>query len=69
MNDFVSLLVATLVFCIGYWASGLAVWLAIRFQIGPVHLAEGSLAQVALALALGLAAWRRAVQHRGARAA
>lgn len=58
MNDFVALLSAALTFCLGYWAAGLAVRLAVRLDLGHVHLGEGSLAQVALALAAAVAAWR-----------
>ncbi|MFH6782478.1 MULTISPECIES: hypothetical protein [Methylobacterium] len=58
MNDFVALLSAALTFCLGYWAAGLAIRLAVRSGLGHAHLGEGSLAQVVLALALALAARR-----------
>jgi len=58
MNDFVALLSAALTFCLGYWAAGLAVRLAVRLDVGHAHLGEGSLAQVVLAFLLALAAWR-----------
>ncbi|TNC13399.1 hypothetical protein FF100_11345 [Methylobacterium terricola] len=58
MNDFVALLSAALTFCLGYWAAGLAVRLAVRLDLGHTHLGEGSIAQIALALAVAVAAWR-----------
>ncbi len=58
VNDFVALLVAALTFCLGYWIAGTLVRFAVRYGLGHAHLGEGSLAQVALALAVGLAAWR-----------
>ena len=57
-SDFVALLLAALAFCLGYWVAGLAVRLAVRLGLGHAHLGEGSLAQVCLALAAGIAAWR-----------
>ncbi|KMO12784.1 hypothetical protein SQ03_23590 [Methylobacterium platani JCM 14648] len=59
-SDFVALLLAALTFCLGYGAAGLAIRLAIHLDLGHAHLGEGSLAQVVLALAAGIAAWRRA---------
>ncbi|SFV01543.1 hypothetical protein SAMN02799631_03835 [Methylobacterium sp. 174MFSha1.1] len=58
MNDFVALLLAALTFCLGYWAAGLVVRFAVRHELGHVHLGEGSLAQLCLALAVAVAAWR-----------
>lgn len=60
MNDFVALLLAALTFCLGYWAAGLVVRFAMRHELGHVHLGEGSLAQLGLALAVAVAAWRYA---------
>ncbi|KMO42567.1 hypothetical protein VQ02_02500 [Methylobacterium variabile] len=57
-SDFVALLLAALTFCLGYWAAGAAVRLAVRLGLGHAHLGEGSLAQLCLALAAGVAAWR-----------
>ena len=60
MNDFVALLLAALTFCLGYWAAGWAVRLAVRFDLGHAHLGEGSMAQLCLALVAAVAAWRLA---------
>ncbi|KMO43736.1 hypothetical protein VQ03_06570 [Methylobacterium tarhaniae] len=68
MNDFVALLLAALAFCLGYGAAGLAVRFAVQLGLGHAHLSEGSLAQVALALAVGLATWRWARSPGPARA-
>jgi hypothetical protein len=68
MNDFVALLLAALTFCLGYWAAGLAVRLAMRLDLGHAHLGEGNLAQVCLALAVAVAAWRFARGAGSARA-
>ncbi|AWN47924.1 hypothetical protein DK419_17655 [Methylobacterium terrae] len=67
MNDFVALLLAALTFCLGYWAVGFAVRLAVRLDLGHAHLGEGSLAQVALALVAATVTWHRA-RGAGARA-
>ncbi|GJD59989.1 hypothetical protein [Methylobacterium frigidaeris] len=68
MNDFVALLFAALTFCLGYWATGLAVRLAVRLDLGHAHLGEGSLAQLCLAVAGAVAAWRFARGAGSARA-
>ncbi|MGF3026383.1 hypothetical protein ACQVP2_26615 [Methylobacterium aquaticum] len=68
MNDFVALLLAALIFCLGYAAAGWAVRLAVRFDLGHAHLGEGSLAQLGLALAVAVAAWRFARRMGPARA-
>ncbi len=60
MNDFVALLLAALTFCLGYWLAGWAVRLAVRHDLGTTHLGEGSMAQLCLALAVAVAAWRLA---------
>jgi hypothetical protein len=60
MNDFVALLLAALTFCLGYWAAGLVVRFAVRHGLGHVHLGEGSLAQLCLALMVAVVAWRYA---------
>jgi hypothetical protein len=64
MNDFVALLLAVLSFCLAYWVLGLAVRLAIRLDLGSLHLGEGNLAQLCLAAAAAVLVWRRAVRHR-----
>jgi hypothetical protein len=65
MNDFVALLLAALAFCLGFLVLGLAVQVALRFQLGSPFLGEGNFLQVALAVGLGVAAWRRATRPGG----
>ncbi|GJD99362.1 MULTISPECIES: hypothetical protein [Methylobacterium] len=62
MNDFVALLLAALAACLGFMGLGLIVRLAVQFDLGSRYLGEGSFLQVALALGIGLAAWRRATR-------
>lgn len=62
MNDFVSLLVSAAAFCASYIALGLLARVAIVLGWAPDGLAEGSFLQLALAVVVGMAAWRRMVR-------
>ncbi|ACL61901.1 hypothetical protein [Methylobacterium nodulans] len=62
MNDFVALLLAALAFCLGFLGLGLAVQVALHFRLGSPFLSEGNFLQVALALGLAVATWRRAMR-------
>ncbi|MFE1602497.1 hypothetical protein [Methylobacterium sp. ID0610] len=63
MNDFVALLFAALAFCAGFLILGWAVEAASHFRLGSPFLSEGNFLQVALALGLAVATWRRATRR------
>ncbi|ACA20597.1 hypothetical protein M446_6332 [Methylobacterium sp. 4-46] len=62
MNDFLALLLAALAFCGAFLLLGLAVRLAHQLQLGSPYLSDGNFLQVALALGLAVATWRRATR-------
>ncbi|MGY2050817.1 hypothetical protein [Methylobacterium sp. JK268] len=62
MNAFVALLLAASAFCLAFLLAGLGVQVALRFQLGSRFLSDGNFLQVALALALAVATFRRATR-------